>query len=50
MRETLGRNFDVIVVVWALALATAWMLFFLARADVTNADWTVPGAMAFVLL
>ncbi len=50
MRETLGRNFDVVVVVWSLALAMAWMLFFLARADVSNVDWSAAGAMVFGLL
>ncbi len=46
MREALGRNFDVIVVVWVLALALGWMLLALVRADPTVNPWGVdPSAL-----
>ena len=46
MRDELGRNFDVIVVVWVLALALGWMLVALTRADPMNAPWNVgPAAL-----
>ena len=53
MREQLVRHFDVVVVVWALALCLGWTLVSLSRAQLSSdqwsqghqlsADWTVPG-------
>ncbi len=39
MRETLGRHFDLVVVVWAIALGLGWMLMTLVRADLSGAPW-----------
>lgn len=39
MRESFGRHFDVVVVVWALALAIGWSVAVIARAP-TQADWS----------
>jgi hypothetical protein len=39
MRESLSRHFDVVVVVWVLALAIAWSMVAIARTP-TQADWS----------
>jgi hypothetical protein len=40
MRETLISHFDVVVVVWALALALSWTVLVLSRAELTNDQWS----------
>jgi hypothetical protein len=39
MRESIGRHFDVLVVVWVLALALGWSMAAIARTP-TQADWS----------
>ena len=39
MRAELSRHFDVIVVVWVLALVVGWMLITLSRAPLSNSQW-----------
>jgi hypothetical protein len=39
MRESISRHFDVVVVVWFLALALAWSMVVIARTP-TQADWS----------
>jgi len=39
MRESLGRHFDVVVVIWFLALALGWSVVSIARTQ-TQADWS----------
>jgi hypothetical protein len=39
MRESIGRHFDVLVVVWVLALALGWSMVAIARTP-TQADWS----------
>jgi hypothetical protein len=39
MRAELARHFDVVVVVWALALVVAFTLASLSRAPLTNDQW-----------
>jgi hypothetical protein len=39
MRAELTRHFDVVVVVWVLALFVAWSVITLSRATLTNATW-----------
>ncbi len=49
MRETLGRNFDVIVVIWSIALVTGWMLLVLGRADLSHSTWgSAPAALGLL--
>lgn len=40
MRESLGRRFDVVVVIWVLALALGWSLVALSRADLPADQWS----------
>ncbi|HEX7431936.1 MAG TPA: hypothetical protein VF293_07070 [Candidatus Limnocylindrales bacterium] len=40
MRETLAHHFDVVVVVWVLALAVGWSMLALARAPLSDAQWS----------
>ena len=40
VRETLVRHFDVVVVVWVLALAVGWSMIALARAPLSDAGWS----------
>ncbi|MGD0861911.1 MAG: hypothetical protein ABSA21_04040 [Candidatus Limnocylindrales bacterium] len=42
MRVELVRHFDVIVVIWALALVVGWMLVTLSRAPLSNSQWDQP--------
>lgn len=42
MRETLGRRFDVIVVIWALALVVGWSFVTLGRCEVGDTQWGQP--------
>jgi len=39
MRESIVRHFDVLVVVWVLALALGWSLVAISRTP-TQADWS----------
>jgi hypothetical protein len=39
MRESIGRHFDVLVVVWVLALALGWSMVAIIRTP-TQADWS----------
>lgn len=39
MRESIGRHFDVVVVVWVLALALGWSFVAISRTP-TQADWS----------
>jgi heme A synthase len=39
MRAELARHFDVVVVVWVLALFVAWSVISLSRAPLSNAQW-----------
>ena len=40
MRSELTRHFDVVVVVWALALAVAFSVAILSRAQLPADQWT----------
>jgi heme A synthase len=40
MREELVRHFDVVVVIWVLALAVGWSMVALARAPLSDAQWS----------
>jgi hypothetical protein len=39
MRESIVRHFDVLVVVWVLALALGWSMVAITRTS-TQADWS----------
>jgi hypothetical protein len=40
VRESLGRHFDVVVVIWVLALALGWSLLALSRANLASDQWS----------
>jgi hypothetical protein len=40
MRESIGRHFDVVVVIWILALALGWSLVSLSRAQLSADQWS----------
>ena len=40
MRAELGRHFDLVVVIWVLALAVAFSVTMLSRAQLSNDQWT----------
>jgi len=40
VRETLGRHFDVVVVVWVLALALGWSMVTLSKAQLRTDQWS----------
>ena len=40
MRESLGHHFDVVVVIWVLALAVGWSMFSLSRATLSADQWS----------
>jgi hypothetical protein len=42
MRDIFVRHFDVVVVVWVLALAVAWSALVLSRAQLTSNQWSGP--------
>ena len=44
MRDVLNRNFDVVVVIWTLALVVGFSLVSLSRADLSNNQWSAPAA------
>jgi hypothetical protein len=39
MRAELVRHFDVVVVIWVLALLVCWTVIALSRAPLNNAQW-----------
>jgi hypothetical protein len=39
MRAELAKHFDVVVVVWVLALAVGWSLVVLSRAELRQDQW-----------
>ncbi|MGD0123382.1 MAG: hypothetical protein ABSC46_12575 [Candidatus Limnocylindrales bacterium] len=40
VRETLGHHFDVVVVVWVLALALGWSMVTLSHANLRTDQWS----------
>ena len=40
MRETLGRHFDLVVVIWVLTLAVGWSLITLSKAQLPTDQWS----------
>jgi hypothetical protein len=40
MRELVVRRFDVVIVIWVLALAIGWSYCALARTELTNTQWS----------
>ena len=40
MRTTIGRHFDVLVVIWILALAVGWSLVSLSHAQLSADQWS----------
>lgn len=42
MRATLAAHFDVLVVVWALALAVGWCCLVTGRAQPDPSQWSAP--------
>jgi hypothetical protein len=40
MRATIGRHFDVVVVIWILTLAVGWSLVSLSKAQLTADQWS----------
>jgi hypothetical protein len=40
MREAISRHFDVVVVVWVLALAVAWSMVTLSQARQAGDQWS----------
>jgi heme A synthase len=40
MRQQLGRHFDVVIVIWVLALALGWSLVTLSRAPLSGDQWS----------
>ena len=40
VRETLGHHFDVVVVVWVLALALGWSMVALSHSDLRTDQWS----------
>ena len=44
MRETIGRHFDVVVVIWFLTLAVGWSFVMLSKSDLRT-DQNVPAKM-----
>ncbi|MGA3031471.1 MAG: hypothetical protein ABSE58_12180 [Candidatus Limnocylindrales bacterium] len=44
MRATLGQHFDVVVVVWVLALAVCWSFVAVSKAELRADQWSSPPA------
>jgi hypothetical protein len=42
MRAAFAAHFDVVVVIWALALAVGWSVFAVSRSQTTNEQWSSP--------
>ena len=40
MREEFVKHFDVVVVIWVLALAVGWSVMTLSRAQLSSDQWT----------
>jgi heme A synthase len=40
MHETLGRHFDLVVVIWILALAVGWSIVTLSKASLSADQWS----------
>ena len=40
MRATIGRHFDVVVVIWILALAIGWSVVSLSKAQLSGDQWS----------
>jgi hypothetical protein len=40
MRETLSRHFDLVVVIWVLALAVGWSMVSLSKAQLSADQWS----------
>jgi hypothetical protein len=40
VRATLASRFDVVIVVWVLALAIGWSLCALSRAQLSDSQWS----------
>jgi len=40
MRESLVHHFDVVVVIWVLALAVGWSMLALGHAQLGSQQWT----------
>ena len=40
MRQSLVQHFDVVVVIWVLALVVGWSMVALARAPMSDAGWS----------
>ena len=40
MRTTIGRHFDVVVVIWILTLAVGWSVVSLSKAQLTADQWS----------
>jgi len=40
VRETLGRHFDLVVVIWVLTLAVGWSLITLSKAQLPTDQWS----------
>ena len=40
VRETLGRHFDVVVVIWFLTLAVGWSFVMLSKSDLRTDQWS----------
>ena len=40
MRQSLVQHFDVVVVIWVLALVVGWSMVALARAPLSDAGWS----------
>jgi heme A synthase len=50
MREMLTRHFDVVVVIWVLALVIGWSLIALSRAPLSSDQWlSVPAGPIWVV-
>ena len=40
VRETLGHHFDVVVVIWVLALALGWSMVTLSHSNLRTDQWS----------
>jgi hypothetical protein len=40
MRQALGRHFDLVIVIWVLALAVGWSMVSLSRASLSADQWS----------
>jgi hypothetical protein len=50
MRAELARHFDIVVVIWVLALAVSFSFVMLSRAQLTNDQWSYqPAGPAWVI-